>query len=267
MLARLQHPGIAQIYEAGAADAGFGPQPYFAMEFIRGEPLRDVRAARAALDDARAAGAHGQDLRRRAARAPARRHPPRPQAGQHPGRPERASRRSSTSAWRALTDSDAQATRQTDVGQLIGTLAYMSPEQVLADPLELDTRSDVYALGVILYELLAGRLPYHLISNLLHEAVRTIREEEPDAAELDRPRCTAATSRPSSPRRWRRTRRGAIASAAELAARHPALPVGRADRGAAGERYAISCRSSRGGTRRSSLPRSWSSRRWLVASC
>ena len=54
------------------------------------------------------------------------------------------------------TDSDARATRQTDVGQLVGTLAYMSPEQVLADPLELDTRSDVYALGVILYELLGG---------------------------------------------------------------------------------------------------------------
>src|SRR5205823_2028764 len=77
-----------------------------------------------------------------------------------------------------FTDSDAQATMQTDVGQLVGTLAYMSPEQVLADPLELDTRSDVYALGVILYELLAGRLPY-TISKRLHEAIQAIREEDP----------------------------------------------------------------------------------------
>ena len=77
-----------------------------------------------------------------------------------------------------ITDSDAQATRQTDLGQLVGTLAYMSPEQVLADLLELDTRSDVYALGVILYELLSGRLPYTL-SRKLHEAVQTIRETDP----------------------------------------------------------------------------------------
>jgi eukaryotic-like serine/threonine-protein kinase len=77
-----------------------------------------------------------------------------------------------------VTDSDVEATQQTDVGQLVGTLAYMSPEQVLADPLALDTRSDVYALGVILYQLLAGRLPYH-ISPKVHEAVRAIQEDDP----------------------------------------------------------------------------------------
>jgi tetratricopeptide (TPR) repeat protein len=77
-----------------------------------------------------------------------------------------------------VTDSDTQATRQTDVGQLIGTLAYMSPEQVLADPLELDIRSDVYALGVILYETLSGQLPYN-VNRKLHEAVKVIQDEEP----------------------------------------------------------------------------------------
>ena len=59
-----------------------------------------------------------------------------------------------------FTESDALATRQTDLGQLIGTLAYMSPEQALGNPLELDIRSDVYTLGIILYEMLAGKLPY-----------------------------------------------------------------------------------------------------------
>jgi serine/threonine protein kinase len=74
-----------------------------------------------------------------------------------------------------VTDGDMQATRQTDMGQLRGTLAYMSPEQVTADPLALDTRSDVYALGVILYELLAGRLPYE-VARHVYEVVRTIQK-------------------------------------------------------------------------------------------
>jgi serine/threonine protein kinase len=77
-----------------------------------------------------------------------------------------------------MTGSDAQTTRHTNLGQIVGTLAYMSPEQVLSDPGELDVRSDVYSLGVILYELLAGRLPLN-ISQKVHEAVQTIREVDP----------------------------------------------------------------------------------------
>ncbi|HKE28328.1 MAG TPA: serine/threonine-protein kinase, partial [Bryobacteraceae bacterium] len=77
-----------------------------------------------------------------------------------------------------VTDIDAQATKQTELGQMIGTLAYMSPEQVAADPVKLDQRSDVYALGVIVFELLADRLPYHL-SEQLYEAVLTIQQKDP----------------------------------------------------------------------------------------
>src|SRR5262249_25118673 len=77
-----------------------------------------------------------------------------------------------------LADADLSATAHTGAGQLVGTLAYMSPEQVLADPLELDTRSDVYALGVVLYEILAGRLPYAIGKNMPN-ALQVIREKEP----------------------------------------------------------------------------------------
>ena len=175
-IGRLQHPGIAQIYEAGAADTGFGPQPYFAMELIRGKTLTDhaeahrlntrdrlelVAKISEAVHHAHQRGLIHRDLK------------PSNILVDETGHP-----RILDFGVARVTDSDAHATRQTDVGQLVGTLAYMSPEQVLADPLELDTRSDVYALGVILYELLAGRLPY-TISNKLPENVHAIREEDP----------------------------------------------------------------------------------------
>src|SRR5215471_15825455 len=175
-LARLQHPCIAQIYEAGMADAGFGPQPYFAMELIRGRSLREYAEEHHLDTEQRlqlmvricegVQHAHQRGLIHRDLK---------------PGNilvDETGQPKILDFGVARVTDSDTQTTRQTDLGQLVGTLAYMSPEQALGDPLELDTRSDVYALGVILYELLAGRLPY-TVSRNLPEAVQTIREEDP----------------------------------------------------------------------------------------
>lgn len=175
-LGRLQHPGIAQIYEAGTAETPFGRQPYFAMELVRGQTLlaycdKHRLSVRQRLElfvnicDA-VQHAHQRGLIHRDLK-------PANILVDESGQP-----RILDFGLARLTDSDAQATRQTDVGQILGTLAYMSPEQVLGDPEALDTRSDVYALGVILYEMLASKGPYE-IGRQIHEAVRTIREQEP----------------------------------------------------------------------------------------
>jgi tetratricopeptide (TPR) repeat protein len=175
-LGRLHHPGIAQIYEAGSADTGSGLQPFFAMELIHGRPLTlyavehklDVRQRLKlmaqvcdAVQHAHQRGIIHRDLK--------------------PGNilvDEMGQPKILDFGLARATDCDAEATRQTDVGQLLGTLAYMSPEQVLADPLALDTRSDVYSLGVILYELLSYKMPYTL-SRQVHEAMRVIQESDP----------------------------------------------------------------------------------------
>jgi serine/threonine protein kinase len=132
-LGRLQHPGIAQIYEAGTADSGFGPQLYFAMEFIEGRSLIEFAGERrlnlrarlelmAKICDA-VNHAHQRGIIHRNLK-------PGNIVVDQEGQPKILD-----FGVARVTDSDAEKTRQTDMGQLIGTLAYMSPEQVLADPL------------------------------------------------------------------------------------------------------------------------------------
>lgn len=177
-LGRLQHPGIAQIYDAGTAETPYGRQPYIAMELVRGKTLL------AWCDEHQLTGRQRLELMAKICDAVQHAH----QRGLihrdlkpanilvcDDGQPKILD-----FGIARLTDSDAQATRQTSMGQIIGTLAYMSPEQVGGDPDELDTRSDVYTLGVILYELLAGKAPYD-IGKQIHEAISTIRETEPTA--------------------------------------------------------------------------------------
>ena len=180
VLGRLQHPGIAQVYEAGVLTptAGAAPIPFFAMEFVRGASLTEyadrhelgtrgrlelIAKVADAVHHAHLKGVIHRDLK------------PANILVTEDGQPKVLD----FGVARA-TDSDLQhATMRTDVGQIVGTIPYMSPEQTSGDSSELDTRSDVYALGVITYELLAGKLPYDLHRKMPLEALRTIRESEP----------------------------------------------------------------------------------------
>lgn len=178
VLGRLRHPGIAQIYDAGTYDDGTGPRPYFAMEYIEGEPLLEharnhgldttarLRVFAQVCDAVHHAHQRGiihRDLK------------PANILVDADGQPKILD----FGVARA-TDSDIQAsTLHTDLGRLIGTVAYMSPEQVGGRADQIDTRSDVYALGVVLFELLADRLPYDLKGQVIAAAARVIAEEEP----------------------------------------------------------------------------------------
>jgi len=180
MLGRLQHPGIACIHEAGAADTGgeqgsTARQPFFAMEFVRGKPLNTYASdaklsirerlqivARIcdAVQHAHQKGVIHRDLK------------PKNILVDASGQPKILD----FGVARAVDASPRSATWETRAGQLVGTLPYMSPEQVVGDPADVDTRSDVYALGVILYELLAGAPPYVLDSMSIPEAARVIHD-------------------------------------------------------------------------------------------
>jgi WD40 repeat protein/predicted Ser/Thr protein kinase len=175
ILGRLHHPGIAQVYEAGLADDG---QPFFAMEFIRGLPLDEYARQRALAPPDRLAlvaracdavqHAHDQGVIHRDLK---------------PGNilvDESGQPKVLDFGVARATDADlVTGAGLTRTGQLLGTPNYMSPEQVTADPAAIDHRADVYALGVILFELLADRSPYRLEGRPLAEVARLILEAEP----------------------------------------------------------------------------------------
>lgn len=178
MLARLTHPGIAQIYEAGTFDQGDGLAPFFAMEYVPNARLLDEYAKEHKLDarakvklmivvceavgSGHAKGIIHRDLKPGNILVSS--------AG-HPKIIDFGVARS--------TDSDQRVTMQTEVHAIVGTLQYMAPEQCAGDVLDLDTSADVYALGVALYELLTGQLPYE-VSGGIATAIKMVTEARPD---------------------------------------------------------------------------------------
>ena len=178
VLARLKHPGIAQIYATGFCESENQSRPYIALELIEGQSLlKYADAAKLdtqsrlkiacmlcdAMEHAHLQGVIHRDLK------------PSNILVDSTGQPKILD-----FGVARITDADVQAlTLQTEAGQILGTAAYMSPEQASGVPSNIDIRSDIYSLGVVIYELLTGRRP-HKIENLpIPDAILAIRESEP----------------------------------------------------------------------------------------
>lgn len=180
-LAVMDHPAIAKVFDAGSTGHG---RPYFAMEYVRGESLitycdRQRLGIRERLElfiqtcegvqHAHQKGIIHRDLK--------------PSNILVTVQDDRAVPKIiDFGIAKATTQSLIDRTLYTSFGGLLGTPEYMSPEQAELGGVDIDTRSDVYALGIVLYELLTGVLPFErqlFTSQSLDEIRRTIRETDP----------------------------------------------------------------------------------------
>jgi WD40 repeat protein/serine/threonine protein kinase len=180
-LALMDHPNIAKVLDAGATDAG---RPYFVMELVRGVPVTRF------CDDKRLAARERLELFVAVCRAVQHAHqkgiihrdikPSNVLVTLHDGTP--VPKVIDFGIAKALGQQLTDKTLFTGFAQLIGTPLYMSPEQAELSGLDVDTRSDIYSLGVLLYELLTGTTPLdggRLRGLGYDELRRVIREDEP----------------------------------------------------------------------------------------
>ena len=177
VLGSLSHPGIAQIHSVGTYGEQSACMPYFVMEYIPNaktitqyaadndlstqQRLELFRGACEAVAHGHLKGVVHRDLK------------PSNILVDEAGQPKVIDFGVARS-----TNADAMlTTMHTDVGQLVGTLQYMSPEQFDAKPDSIDVRSDVYSLGLVLYELMSNRRPYDLTRKVISEIARIVRED------------------------------------------------------------------------------------------
>ena len=176
-LAVVDHPNIAQVLDGGATDTG---RPYFVMELVRGVPITDYADTHrlstqerlqlfldvcAAVQHAHLKGVIHRDLK-----------PSNVMVTVQEARPlvKVIDFGVAKAVGRPFTDHSLV----TQLGQMVGTPEYMSPEQAEMSGLDVDTRTDVYSLGVVLYELIVGALPYDLATRPQRAIPHALRERD-----------------------------------------------------------------------------------------